>query len=143
MKSAVTQMLGESSLPPCKKTGRLLSHISAPHAPAALWLRPAWLRHLGSSPWRLLPGSTALRACALRGLLPTPFRVEHPASGYRKLFETVEELSSPLTAHVTGQSCFPKPRHLLLGQGLCLPVLVGIFLPRLHWAESAGSECFS
>uniref|UniRef100_H0VPN1 Retinoid isomerohydrolase n=1 Tax=Cavia porcellus TaxID=10141 RepID=H0VPN1_CAVPO len=30
-------------------------------------------------------------------------RVEHPASGYRKLFETVEELSSPLTAHVTGR----------------------------------------
>lgn len=32
------------------------------------------------------------------------FRVEHPAGGYRKLFETVEELSSPLTAHVTGWS---------------------------------------
>lgn len=32
------------------------------------------------------------------------FRVEHPAGGYKKLFETVEELSSPLTAHVTGGS---------------------------------------
>ena len=32
------------------------------------------------------------------------FRVEHPAGGYKKLFETVEELSSPLTAHVTGWS---------------------------------------
>ncbi|NXE02898.1 RPE65 isomerohydrolase, partial [Chaetorhynchus papuensis] len=29
-------------------------------------------------------------------------RVEHPAGGYKKLFETVEELSSPVTAHVTG-----------------------------------------
>lgn len=33
-----------------------------------------------------------------------PSRVEHPAGGYRKLFETVEELSSPVTAHVTGGS---------------------------------------
>lgn len=32
----------------------------------------------------------------------TPFRVEHPAGGYKKLFETVEELSSPITANVTG-----------------------------------------
>lgn len=31
-----------------------------------------------------------------------PCRVEHPAGGYKKLFETVEELSSPVTAHVTG-----------------------------------------
>uniref|UniRef100_A0AAQ5BH62 Retinoid isomerohydrolase RPE65 n=1 Tax=Homo sapiens TaxID=9606 RepID=A0AAQ5BH62_HUMAN len=31
-------------------------------------------------------------------------QVEHPAGGYKKLFETVEELSSPLTAHVTGSS---------------------------------------
>ncbi|XP_043855746.1 retinoid isomerohydrolase isoform X5 [Dromiciops gliroides] len=30
-------------------------------------------------------------------------RVEHPAGGYRKLFETVEELSSPLPAHVRGR----------------------------------------
>nr|XP_055196830.1 retinoid isomerohydrolase isoform X2 [Nyctereutes procyonoides] len=30
-------------------------------------------------------------------------QVEHPAGGYKKLFETVEELSSPLTAHVTGR----------------------------------------
>ncbi|KAF4792296.1 DEP domain-containing protein 1A [Turdus rufiventris] len=30
-------------------------------------------------------------------------RVEHPAGGYKKLFETVEELSSPVTAHVTGR----------------------------------------
>ncbi|XP_045147677.1 retinoid isomerohydrolase [Echinops telfairi] len=29
--------------------------------------------------------------------------MEHPAGGYKKLFETVEELSSPLTAHVTGR----------------------------------------
>lgn len=32
------------------------------------------------------------------------FRVEHPAGGYKKLYETVEELSSPVTAHVTGGS---------------------------------------
>uniref|UniRef100_A0A8C2TRJ4 Retinoid isomerohydrolase n=1 Tax=Coturnix japonica TaxID=93934 RepID=A0A8C2TRJ4_COTJA len=32
-----------------------------------------------------------------------PCRVEHPAGGYKKLFETVEELSSPVTAHVTGR----------------------------------------
>ncbi|XP_006501228.1 retinoid isomerohydrolase isoform X1 [Mus musculus] len=30
-------------------------------------------------------------------------QIEHPAGGYKKLFETVEELSSPLTAHVTGR----------------------------------------
>ncbi|XP_007957585.1 retinoid isomerohydrolase [Orycteropus afer afer] len=30
-------------------------------------------------------------------------QMEHPAAGYKKLFETVEELSSPLTAHVTGR----------------------------------------
>ncbi|XP_027507359.1 DEP domain-containing protein 1A isoform X3 [Corapipo altera] len=30
-------------------------------------------------------------------------RVEHPAGGYKKLFETVEELSSPVTTHVTGR----------------------------------------
>lgn len=33
----------------------------------------------------------------------TSFRVEHPAGGYKKLFETVEELSSPITAHITGE----------------------------------------
>ncbi|XP_027746856.1 retinoid isomerohydrolase isoform X5 [Empidonax traillii] len=30
-------------------------------------------------------------------------QVEHPAGGYKKLFETVEELSSPVTTHVTGR----------------------------------------
>nr|XP_021484916.1 retinoid isomerohydrolase [Meriones unguiculatus] len=30
-------------------------------------------------------------------------QIEHPAGGYKKLFETVEEMSSPLTAHVTGR----------------------------------------
>ncbi|XP_038959208.1 retinoid isomerohydrolase isoform X2 [Rattus norvegicus] len=30
-------------------------------------------------------------------------QIEHPAGGYKKLFETVEELSTPLTAHVTGR----------------------------------------
>lgn len=38
-----------------------------------------------------------------------PFRVEHPAGGYKKLFETVEELSSPVTAHVTGRSGASSP----------------------------------
>lgn len=32
----------------------------------------------------------------------TSCRFEHPAGGYKKLFETAEELSSPITAHVTG-----------------------------------------
>ncbi|XP_044882046.1 retinoid isomerohydrolase isoform X4 [Mauremys mutica] len=30
-------------------------------------------------------------------------RIEHPAGGYKKLFETVEELAAPVTAHVTGR----------------------------------------
>ncbi|XP_007480468.2 retinoid isomerohydrolase isoform X2 [Monodelphis domestica] len=30
-------------------------------------------------------------------------QVEHPAGGYKKLFETVEELSSPLLAHIRGR----------------------------------------
>lgn len=42
-----------------------------------------------------------------------PFRVEHPAGGYKKLFETVEELSSPVTAHVTGWSGASSPSALL------------------------------
>ncbi|XP_030640344.1 retinal Mueller cells isomerohydrolase [Chanos chanos] len=29
-------------------------------------------------------------------------RVEHPAGGYKKIFETCEELSEPIAAHVTG-----------------------------------------
>ncbi|XP_058699357.1 uncharacterized protein LOC131581287 [Poecile atricapillus] len=43
-----------------------------------------------------LGGGSGLTSCA-------PSRVEHPAGGYKKLFETVEELSSPVTAHVTGR----------------------------------------
>lgn len=50
-----------------------------------------------------------------------PFRVEHPAGGYKKLFETVEELSSPVTAHVTGWCGFPD----LLLPSLCSRELVG------------------
>ncbi|XP_062834245.1 retinoid isomerohydrolase isoform X2 [Anolis carolinensis] len=30
-------------------------------------------------------------------------QVEHPAGGYKKLFETVEELATPITTHVTGR----------------------------------------
>ncbi|MEQ2241627.1 Retinal Mueller cells isomerohydrolase [Ilyodon furcidens] len=29
-------------------------------------------------------------------------RVEHPAAGYRKIFETVEELNEPIPAEITG-----------------------------------------
>lgn len=47
-----------------------------------------------------------------------PSRVEHPAGGYKKLFETVEELSSPVTAHVTGGSELLLPR-------VCSQELVG------------------
>lgn len=31
------------------------------------------------------------------------FSVEHPAAGYRKIFETVEELTEPMTAEITGR----------------------------------------
>ena len=31
------------------------------------------------------------------------FSVEHPAAGYRKIFETVEELNEPLPTEVTGK----------------------------------------
>ncbi|CAN8217140.1 unnamed protein product [Coccothraustes coccothraustes] len=48
-----------------------------------------------------LGGGSQLWPCSgLTQLCPS--RVEHPAGGYKKLFETVEELSSPVTAHVTG-----------------------------------------
>ncbi|XP_053105071.1 retinoid isomerohydrolase isoform X5 [Hemicordylus capensis] len=48
----------------------------------------------------LFPGTKLIGSYApLKPLLP----VEHPAGGYKKLFETVEELSSPITAHVTGR----------------------------------------
>ena len=50
-------------------------------------------------------------------------RVEHPAGGYKKLFETVEELSSPLTAHVTGGS-HPAGATCAFG-GRPLPVAPG------------------
>ncbi|XP_038268471.1 retinoid isomerohydrolase [Dermochelys coriacea] len=30
-------------------------------------------------------------------------QIEHPAGGYKKLFETAEELAAPVTAHVTGR----------------------------------------
>ncbi|CAJ0914858.1 unnamed protein product [Ranitomeya imitator] len=30
-------------------------------------------------------------------------RVEHPAGGYKKLFETVEELATPMSVHITGR----------------------------------------
>ena len=50
-----------------------------------------------------------------------PFRVEHPAGGYKKLFETVEELSSPVTAHVTGWCGLPD----LLLPSFCSLELVG------------------
>lgn len=37
------------------------------------------------------------------------FSFEHPAGDYKKIFETVEELSEPLPATVTGmfRLCFP------------------------------------
>lgn len=50
-----------------------------------------------------------------------PFRVEHPAGGYKKLFETVEELSSPVTTHVTGWCGLPD----LLLPSFCSRELVG------------------
>ncbi|KGL77041.1 Retinoid isomerohydrolase, partial [Tinamus guttatus] len=47
------------------------------------------------------------------------FRVEHPAGGYKKLFETVEELSSPITAHVAGRiPTWLKGSLLRCGPGL-------------------------
>ncbi|KAK1339911.1 hypothetical protein QTO34_018472 [Cnephaeus nilssonii] len=47
------------------------------------------------------------------------FRVEHPAGGYKKLYETVEELSSPVAAHVTGRIPFWLTGSLLrCGPGL-------------------------
>ncbi|ETE71370.1 Retinoid isomerohydrolase, partial [Ophiophagus hannah] len=44
---------------------------------------------------------------------------EHPAGGYKKLFETAEELSSPITAHVTGKiPVWLKGSLLRCGPGL-------------------------
>lgn len=31
--------------------------------------------------------------------------VEHPAAGYRKIFETVEELNEPIPAKISGKEC--------------------------------------
>lgn len=31
------------------------------------------------------------------------FSVEHPAAGYKKIFETVEELNEPITAKILGR----------------------------------------
>ncbi|KAJ0012258.1 hypothetical protein NQD34_013233 [Periophthalmus magnuspinnatus] len=46
-------------------------------------------------------------------------RFEHPAGGYRKIFETCEELSEPLPATVTGRiPSFLKGSLLRLGPGL-------------------------
>lgn len=59
-------------------------------------------------PWQGLPAVPLPRLSLL-----CPFRVEHPAGGYKKLFETVEELSSPVTAHVTGWSGASSPAALL------------------------------
>ncbi|KAL6082760.1 hypothetical protein STEG23_019575 [Scotinomys teguina] len=57
-------------------------------------------------------------------------QIEHPAGGYKKLFETVEELSSPLTAHVTDKSKSNKPEcqssvtsEFLLAQDLLIHFL--------------------
>uniref|UniRef100_A0A7N5P7N1 Retinoid isomerohydrolase n=1 Tax=Ailuropoda melanoleuca TaxID=9646 RepID=A0A7N5P7N1_AILME len=46
-------------------------------------------------------------------------QIEHPAGGYKKLFETVEELSSPIPAHITGEIPVWLKGHLLrCGPGL-------------------------
>uniref|UniRef100_A0A8C2Q821 Retinoid isomerohydrolase n=1 Tax=Cyprinus carpio TaxID=7962 RepID=A0A8C2Q821_CYPCA len=46
-------------------------------------------------------------------------RFEHPAGGYKKIFETVEELNEPLPATVTGRiPSFIKGSLLRLGPGL-------------------------
>ncbi|XP_066548582.1 retinoid isomerohydrolase [Amia ocellicauda] len=46
-------------------------------------------------------------------------RVEHPAGGYKKIFETVEELSEPIPAQVTGRiPPWIKGSLLRLGPGL-------------------------
>ncbi|XP_010883873.1 retinoid isomerohydrolase [Esox lucius] len=46
-------------------------------------------------------------------------RFEHPAGGYKKIFETVEELSEPVPATVTGRiPSFLKGSLLRLGPGL-------------------------
>jgi len=34
--------------------------------------------------------------------------VEHPAAGYRKIFETVEELNEPIPAEITGRKERPR-----------------------------------
>ncbi|XP_034289126.1 retinoid isomerohydrolase isoform X1 [Pantherophis guttatus] len=49
----------------------------------------------------------------------TSCRFEHPAGGYKKLFETAEELSSPITANVTGKiPVWLKGSLLRCGPGL-------------------------
>lgn len=40
------------------------------------------------------------------------FSVEHPAAGYKKIFETVEELNEPVTAKISGRKMFLQHFHM-------------------------------
>lgn len=49
-------------------------------------------------------------------------RVEHPAAGYRKIFETVEELNEPIPAEITGRTGQFTSDHFIYpskGNALC------------------------
>lgn len=75
--------------------------------------------------------------------------MEHPAGGYKKLFETVEELSSPVTAHVTGwcaltaSSCATVSPVLISGApGPPAPRASGASRVREQWVKCIGDEGF-
>lgn len=47
--------------------------------------------------------SPKLRSAPFNSVLMFLSSVEHPAGGYRKMFETVEELNEPIPAQITGR----------------------------------------
>lgn len=50
--------------------------------------------------------------------------MEHPAAGYRKIFESVEELSEPIPAKISGKRaiCLPVQSRFYHSQLLCVCV---------------------
>lgn len=72
--------------------------------------------------------------------------MEHPAGGYKKLFETVEELSSPVTAHVTGWCalslllCLVIPVLISGAPGPPAPQVSGASQVLEHWVKCVGDE---
>lgn len=103
LRTVLSSCLEPQSLSPWKGA----SSSSFPQVLCKSWIIPSRKVHPS------LGGGSPSCAPALGSPSCAPFRVEHPAGGYKKLFETVEELSSPVTAHVTGWSGASSPSALL------------------------------